>query len=104
MCTLTIPEYVSVSYGVIVLGFGAFTIGTNGVSYNLKLRQTGTSGTTLKATGVIALAAAALGEAAILGFDASPVLPGQVYVLTATIASATAASTFSAAELIAIVI
>ena len=104
VCTVTLPDVVKVNYGVIVIGYGAFTMGTDGTSYNLKLRQTGTSGTTLKASGLIPLAAAVLGHASIVGFDASPSQPGQVYVLTATMTAASAASTFSAAELLAIVI
>lgn len=104
VCTVTVPAFVSVNYGVILLGNGSFTVGASGTGVTLKLRQTGTSGTTLMSTGILPYTAADLGQLAIVGFDGSPVLPGQVYVLTATVANGAAASTFSAAELVAIVI
>lgn len=104
VATLTTVGAMQTHGGVLLFAHGAFTIGTNGVSYNLKIRQTNASGTTIVATGVIALAAAALGSTTLVGFDASPTIPGQVYVLTATIASATAASTFSAVTLAAIIL
>ena len=104
VCTLTLTADVQVQSGVILLAFGAFTMGTDGTTYNLKVRQTGTSGTVLAASGVCALAAAALGSESIVTFDASPTLPNQVYVLTATMANASAESEFSAASLVAIIV
>lgn len=104
VASVTIPNFPSVNLGVLLLGFGAFTVGTAGVSVNLKLRQTGTSGTTIKATGAMTYTAADLGSGSVVGFDTSPTLPGQVYVLTAVVASANAETTFSAVELVAIVI
>lgn len=104
VASVTVPNFPSVNLGVLLLGFGAFTVGTAGVSVNLKLRQTDASGSTVKATGAVTYTAADLGSLAVVGFDTSPTLPGQVYVLTATVASANAASTFSAVELVAIVI
>ena len=104
VASLTVSGNLAVSSGIIVYGFGAFTVGTAGVSVNLKLRQTDASGSTLKATGAVTYTAADLGALTVVGFDASPTLPGQVYVLTATVASANAASTFSAVEIGAIVL
>lgn len=104
VCTLTVTGISPSSPGVVVFGFGAFTQGTDGTAYNLKLRQTGTSGTTLAATGVIEVAAAKLGANSLCSFDASPSSPSQVYVLTATHANASAASTYSAATLVCIVL
>lgn len=104
VCSVTLPAIVQVNYGVILMGFGAYTQGTNGTGATLKLRRTDTSGTTLKSTGIIPVAAGVLGTGSVLGFDAVAPSAGQVYVLTALMTAATAASTFSAAELVAIVI
>lgn len=104
VASLTISGNIAVNTGILLLGFGAFTVGTAGVSVNLKLRQTDASGTTIAATGAVTYTAADLGALTVHGFDTAGVLPGQVYVLTATVASANAASTFSAVQLTAIVL
>ena len=104
IATLTVGSQIAVVSGVYLLGYAAYTVGTNGVSVNLKIRQTDTSGTTIKATGATTATAANLGSMDLQGFDTAGVLPGQVYVLTMTVASANAASTVSAAALYALVI
>lgn len=104
IATLTVTEDLATTKGIRVSGFAAFTIGTDGVSYNLRLRKTDVSGTILKATGVLELAATKLGAAMILGFDTAPTLPNQVYVLTMIVALGSAPSTVSAVELDALVI
>lgn len=104
IATLTVGSQIAVVSGVYLLGYAAYTVGTNGVSVNLKIRQTDTSGTTIKATGAVTSTAANLGSMDLQGFDASPTLPGQVYVLTMTVASGSAASTVSAAALYAVVV
>lgn len=104
ICSLTISENLATALGVVLVGWAAYTVGTNGVSVNLKLRQTDTSGTTIAATGATTATAANLGSMALAGVDTSPVLPGQVYVVTMTVASGSAASTVSAVELVAIVV
>lgn len=104
VASLTIIGNLAVGTGILLLGWGAFTVGTNGVSCNLKIRKTNASGSTLGATGAITYTAADLGALSLQGLDTSPTLPGQVYVLTATLASASAASTFSAVGLTAFVL
>ena len=104
IATLTITEQLAVNLGVELTGWAAWTVGTNGVSVNLKLRQTGTSGTTIAATGATTATAANLGSGIVQGIDTGPTLPGQVYVLTMTVASGSAASTVSAVYLRALVI
>lgn len=104
VASVTISTGLAVSAGVLLMGFLAWTQGTDGVSYNVKLRKTDASGSTLKATGLPELAATKLGSAAIIGFDTSPSLPGQVYVMTLTITLGSAPSTVSAVELDAIVL
>lgn len=104
VASLTIADNVATSLGIVVAGWGAFTVGTAGVSVNLRIRKTDVNGTVVAATGAVTYTAADLGSLVVLGLDASPTLPNQVYVLTATVASANAASTFSAVDLVAIVV
>jgi hypothetical protein len=71
----------------------------------VKLRRTNASGTTVFSTGVMnAPAAADLLSYTVAGFDTGPTLPGQVYVVTLTVANGGAESTVSAATLLAIVV
>src|SRR4051794_31108216 len=107
IASLTIPNFgdLAVVSGVRLQGFAAFTIGTNGVSGNLKIHQTNAAGSTVAATGALTAgvwAATQLAELVVLGFDATPGV--ATYVLTLTIASGSAASTVSAAHLSAVVI
>lgn len=104
IATLTITEDVALTKGVVLLGFGATTQGTNGTGVTLKLRRTDTSGTTVKSTGIIPLAAGVLGTFSISGVDTGITPANQVYVLTATHTAASAASTYSAVTLVAIVV
>lgn len=104
VASLTITEAIALQTGVLLFGWGAFTVGTNGVSVNLKIRQTDASGSTIAATGATTATAANLGSLSLHGFDTGASIPGQVYVLTATVASGSAASTFSAVQLTAIIL
>lgn len=104
ICTLTVDRDLQVSLGILVIGFAAYTVGTSGTAVNLRIRQTDTAGTVVKATGATSRTAGNLASQSVLGFDTAPVLPNQVYVLTMTVTSGSAASTVSAVELVAIVI
>lgn len=104
VATLTINEDLAVMEAVQLWAYGSFTVGTSGVSVLLQIRKTDATGTVLATTGAVTIAAASLGSLSLNGADTSPSLPGQVYVLTATVASAVAASTFSAVHLAALVI
>lgn len=90
--------------GIYLEGWCAFTVGTNGTAATLKLRQTDTSGTTIKTSGATTVTAANLLEMSIKGLDTAGVIPGQVYVLTLTVTAGSAASTVSAVELWATVV
>lgn len=105
ICTLTIPSNLAVINGVVLLGFAAFTVGTNGTACNLKIRQTGTSGTTIAATGATTggITAANLVDMNVAGVDTSPPAAG-VYVLTLTVTAGSAASTVSGVHLMAMVV
>lgn len=106
IATLTVLGDLSMSKGIRLSGWAAFTVGTSGANVNLKIRQTNTSGTTIAATGALTggIAAGNLVAQDVDGFDAAGVLPGQVYVLTLTVGSGAAASNVSAVLLDAIVI
>lgn len=98
-----LPDIVS-SAGVFLTGWAAFTVGTSGVSATLRIRQTNVSGTVICSTGATTVAAGNLWETGVQGLDASPTLPGQVYVLTLLIGSGAATSTVSALQILALVI
>ena len=101
--SVTLPSGLSVNSGVLLFGWAAFTVGTSGVSSNLKIRQTSVSGTTIAASGAATEVAANLDERNVQGFDASPA-DAQIYKLTLLIGSGAAASTVSALSLVAIVV
>jgi len=103
ICTLTIPGGLALASGVLLGGWAAYTVGTSGVSVNLKIRQTSTSGSTIVATGAATKTAGSLYADDVNGVDTSPPAAG-VYVLTMTVASGAATSTVSAVILFAIVI
>lgn len=105
IATLTINEDIAIQEGVVLMGFGATTQGASGTGYTLRIRRTDTSGTVIKSTGIIPLAAGVLGSNFLCGTDASlPITVGQVYVLTALHTAAAATSTYSAVALIAIAV
>lgn len=104
ICTLTLPRGLTITQGVFLEAVAAFTVGTNGTGSTLRIRQTDTSGTVIYSSGLLASAAATLQNIAAQGIDASPASTGQVYVVTLTVAAATAPSTVSAVSLQAIVI
>jgi hypothetical protein len=107
IASLAIPNFgdIAVVSGIRLHGFAAFTIGTSGVSGNLKIRQTNASGSTVAATGAVnagVWAATQLTTLTVLGFDATPGV--ATYVMTLTVASGAAASTVSGLHLSAVVI
>lgn len=103
IASLTIPGGIAVEQGILLIGFAAYTVGTSGVSVNLKIRKTDTSGSTIAATGATTAVAADLGSKVVIG-DATTGAAEDVYVLTMTVASGAAASTVSAVGLVAVAI
>lgn len=103
IATLTIPSFgdISQTSGIRLQGFAAVTIGTNGVSANLRIRQTDVNGSVVIATGALTVVAGNLYAPSILGFDAAPGI--KAYALTLTIGSGSASSTVSALHLSAII-
>lgn len=105
IATLTIPSSVAVVSTVLLMGWAAFTVGTNGVSARLRMRQTNTSGSVVGDTGATTggITATNLVILDVGGADTAPPAAG-VYVLTLTIGSGSAASTVSGVQFVALVI
>ena len=104
VASLTIDAELAVQECAMLWAYGSYTVGTNGVSVLLQIRKTDASGTVIGTTGAVTATAAELGSLSLQGLDTSPTLPNQVYVLCATVASGSAASTFSAVQLSALII
>lgn len=94
--TLTLATDVTIASGIVLFGWAAYTVGTTGVSGQLRIRRTNVAGTVIGNGGAVTHAAAALAADPVFAVDTSPAIVGQVYVLTLQVASATAASTVSA--------
>jgi hypothetical protein len=106
IATVTVAELESIAVGIILLAWAAFTVGTSGTAIRLRLRRTNVAGAVVADSGALTggVAAAALVAPSILGIDAGPTLPNQVYVLTLTVTGGAAASTVSAVGLTAIAV
>lgn len=106
VCTVTCSGDIAAVAGVYLFAQVAYTVAGSGTAVTYKLRQTGTSGSTIFTSGATTagIAAANLVTESVQGFDASPVLPGQVYVLTLTVTGGSGSSTVSAASLFAVVV
>lgn len=103
IATITTSGDIAAIFGVYVFAFAAFTIGTNGTAINMRIRKTTVAGAVVVASGAIQGTAANLTERQIIGVDTTPVLPGQVYVVTLTVTAGSAASTVSAVTGLAVV-
>lgn len=104
IASLTIPGNIAVVSGVRVFGWAALTVGTNGVSANVRIRKATVGGTIVAATGATTTVAANLIVREVVGRDTAAALPGQVYVLTLEVGSASAGSTVSAVSMSAFVV
>ena len=105
IATLTGLGYPSIviETGVIVMGWAAFTVGTSGVSVNLKLYDTAlATGELLAATGALSVTAGNLYAFSVHGVDVEA--DQTAYCLTMTVGSGAAASTVSAVCLRAIAV
>jgi len=92
IATLTIDQDIALVEAVRLAGYAAFTVGTSGVSANLRIRRTDVSGTIVKASGAVTVVAGNLYAPAIVGMDEGLTVLNQVYVLTLTIGSGAAAA------------
>lgn len=88
---------------VLLLAQIAFTVGTNGVSMRLRIRQGATAaGTTVGDTGLLTCVAANLVAPLVFAVDTPGIVNNFQYTLTLTIGSGSAASTVSAVNFFAI--
>jgi hypothetical protein len=99
VASLTLTDALQVISNIKLFGWVAATVGTNGVSVQLRVRQTDVNGAVVGDSGATSQTAAKLITVNVAAVDASPTLPGQVYVLTAQVASGSAISTVSAVNL-----
>ena len=104
VCSLTIASDVVVTKGIFLEAWVAVTVGTNGVSLQVKIHHTNSSGATIADTGAVTAVATDLYALSCQGVDAVPVLPGQIYIVTLTVASGSATSTVSAVSLFATIV
>src|SRR5579859_5876975 len=104
IATLTLTDFgdIQIVSGIQLVGWAAYTVGTSGVSVNLQIKQTNSSGTAVSATGATTATAANLGALEVRGFDSGAGV--GVYVLTMTVASGAATSTVSKVYLGAVLI
>lgn len=102
--TVSIPDDLAVTEGVLVVAWLTLTVGTDGTSILTRIRRDSVAGTAIAASGATTATAAQLVDRLIIGFDTSPTLPNEVYVVTLTVGAATAASTVSAIQVVALVV
>ncbi len=104
IASLTLNQDPVFGLGVVLLGYAAYTVGTTGTAATVRIRRTNVAGTIVKASGAMTRTAAQLWADSIIAVDTGPTFPGQIYVVTLQVTAATAASTVSAVELVAIVV
>lgn len=102
VCALTFPNFGNLTNmtGVYLEGTVSLTIGTNGVSCLVQIRQTGTAGSVIASTGALTVTAASLYSFSVQGVDTAPLAAG-VWIIAVTIGSGSASSTVSAVSLFA---
>lgn len=103
IASVTIPGNITIVNGIVLIGWAAYTVGTNGTAVTLRIRQTNVTGSVIASSGALTSTAANLDARSVLGFDSAPA-DGQIYKLTMIVTSGSAASTVSALELAAIAI
>ena len=104
VATLVLPVGIRADQNVMLDGWAAFTVGTNGTAIQLRLRQTNVAGTVVAASGALGATAAALIAPNISGSDAPGAVNNQTYVMTLTVTAGSATSTVSAVFLRAMVV
>lgn len=104
VCTLPAIPDLAFGLGVILIGWCTLTVGASGTAITTKLRRTNASGQTIATSGATTATAGNLVDRSISAIDTGPTLPGQVYVMTLTVTAGAAASTVSAATLVAVVV
>lgn len=101
VATINVKGQPSCLLGVLVWCKLSFTIGTSGVSYQVRTYRGTSSGTKLDDTGAVTAVAADLYSDTVIALDPTQPGNGQLYTVTLTIASGAAASTISALTIVA---
>ena len=104
IATLTISGDLAMLDAAHVLAFAAFTIGTSGTSYRLRIRRDTIAGLTIADSGLVNATAANLVAPMIYGFDTTALGVAQIYVCTLTIAAGAAVSTVSAVNMLTVAV
>jgi predicted permease len=104
VCSVAIGGDLAVTQGVYLFGWCAVTAGTNAVGATLQIRQTNAAGASKVSTGAVTVVATKLYAPSVQTIDTAPGSSTQVYVLTLTMLSGSAASTVSQARLVAVVV
>jgi hypothetical protein len=104
VATVTVGSIPRSEMGVLLCTTVAFTVGTSGTAFNLRLRRTGLAGTVVFNTGALTAVAGNLLAPAAIAFDAIGTAQNQVYVATLQVTGGAAASTVSAVNLTAVVL
>jgi len=90
--SITVPSGITLGFGALVICTFGVTIGTNGVSYRARVRNTNVSGTVVGDTGVVTASAASLYTITVVGIDTAAVA-GTLEKVTLIVASGSATST-----------
>jgi predicted permease len=104
ICSVAIGGDLAVTQGVYLFGWCAVTAGTNAVGATLQIRQTNAAGSSKVSTGAVTVVATKLYAPSVFTIDTAPGSTTQVYVLTLTMLSGSAASAVSQARLMALVV
>lgn len=104
IATLTIPNFagITVTSGIWLSGWAAYTVGTAGTAVTLQIRQTSGAGTSVGSTGALTKTAGNLYADDVQAFDATPGV--GVYLLRMTVTGGAAASTVSQLVLTATIV
>ena len=106
IASITLPGFVQITNNVIVSGWCAYTVGTNGTTVELRIRQTGLAGAVVGDTGALSGSqhgAAILSCDDVTGLDTAAT-GGTVYKMTMQVANGSATSTVSAVVLYAMIV
>lgn len=104
IASVTIGGDIAITEAAHLLTWCAFTIGTSGTSFRLRIRRDTIAGLTIADTGLVNATAATLVAPVIYGFDTTATGVAQVYVTTLLVTAGSAASTVSAVNALLIAV
>lgn len=104
IASVTISGDIAITKAAYVLTWCAFTVGTSGTSFRVRIRRDTIAGTTIADSGLVTATAANLVAPVVFGFDTTALGVAQVYVTTLTVTSGSAASTVSAVNSVVVAV